>query len=400
MRAARVWRLRGTLALSLAPAACDTAVPNPPAVTDSAGVRVSISAESTRVFAELSDEPLLDLGGAEAPAPTRFANVRGARLDDAGRLLVADGASNELRIFAPDGSHERTVGGTGDGPGEYRRIRLLGSFGGDSIALWDDWTSELSVLAASGDLVRSTSAWSGEEIQPRAFDVYPDGSVLVLEGQILTASALQDGQLLADTVRLARLRADTGERLPQATAAGVVWVWTGGTQLSLPFTGANAVFAREGERVHVASGPQPEFRIRVFEGGRVVESYGVERPPRPVGDEDVRVVRASMEATVDASVRDRQLATLEHPARPDALPAYAQLVADGGHVWARRYTADPWAEATWDVYAPDRRLAGEVRTPARLFVHQVRGDRLVGVWYDALDVEHVRVYALTRSTPN
>jgi hypothetical protein len=67
----------------------------------------------------------------------------------------------------------------------------------------------------------------------------------------------------------------------------------------------------------------------------------------------------------------------------------------GAGVWARIYTVDPFAQGTWDVYAPDRVWQGQVRTPARFFVHAVEADRLIGVWYDELDVEHVRAYELS-----
>jgi hypothetical protein len=106
-------------------------------------------------------------------------------------------------------------------------------------------------------------------------------------------------------------------------------------------------------------GPQAEFRTRVFKGGRIVERYGVDRPARRVTDADDRTTLA------------------------------------------RVYTTDPWAAATWDVFAPDRSWLGQVHAPARFLAHVVHQNSLIGVWYDAPDVEHVRAYAFTptRTSP-
>jgi hypothetical protein len=42
------------------------------------------------------------------------------------------------------------------------------------------------------------------------------------------------------------------------------------------------------------------------------------------------------------------------------------------------------------------RWLGQVTTPARLEVYQVTRDRVIGVWRDENDVEHLRVHRLSR----
>jgi hypothetical protein len=399
MRARR--RVAAAAAILLAPASCEAAPSGAVTVVDSAGVRITLSADEDRTFAVLGSEPVIDLGGADAAGPTQFSNIRGVRVDRHGRLLVADGASNELRTFDPNGVHLGSFGRSGQGPGEFRRIRLLGTFAGDSIALWDDATSRITVLDARDELARTAETWSGDDLQPRAFDVYPDGAVLINEGRILEADAVQVGQILADTVRLARLDPDTRAQTPQGSALGTLWLWTGDNQLNLPFSGATSAFTLRGEEIHLVSGPWPEFRVRVFADGRLTEQYGVRRPARPVTDAELRPVRASFEGVEDLRSRGQLLASLDHPARPTQLPAYAQVVAArDGHVWARIYTVDPWAQATWDVFSTERTWQGQVRTPARFLLHAVEADRVIGVWYDDLDVEHVRVYGLSNTSSN
>jgi hypothetical protein len=102
-------------------AACRGGPQGDVAVTDSAGVRVTVSADAYRTFATVNPEPLLSLGGADAAGPSEFFRIAGVHMDPHGNLWVADGGSAELRLFRPDGTHWKTRGGRGDGPGEFRR---------------------------------------------------------------------------------------------------------------------------------------------------------------------------------------------------------------------------------------------------------------------------------------
>ncbi|HEY8469201.1 MAG TPA: hypothetical protein VIL18_06140 [Longimicrobiales bacterium] len=102
---------------------------------DSSGVRITITEGAERTFAVVDPQPIVNLGGADVEGPTQFFNIRGIHVVSRGYLWVADGGSAEVRIFRSDGSHWKTVGGRGEGPGEFQQIRLLGAFRGDSVAL-------------------------------------------------------------------------------------------------------------------------------------------------------------------------------------------------------------------------------------------------------------------------
>jgi hypothetical protein len=385
--------------------ACGSADATRPAVTvtDSSGVRITTTAASDGAYADVVARPTLSLGGADAERATLFFNVRGLHLDRRGAVWVADRGTNEVRVFAADGTHQATAGRTGDGPGEFRQIRLLGPLAGDSIAVWDDASQRMSVFTPDGTIARTVvPTGPADAVLPTLVRVLPDGSFLGWRTRVFDARSLSPGQLLPATTELFTFDGAGTRLASQGSVGGPVWLWTGRMQVPIPFTIPAAYDVDDGGAIHVAEGA--EFRIRVLRDGRLTESYGVEREPRPVTPADVAAYRQFYEDNLaDPATRRAYVGALEHAGLPARLPAYARvLIAADGATWAQIYASDPLAPATWDVFGTDRAWLGQVTTPAGFVVEQIvvrpaaAGSALLGVWRDPLGVEHVRVYSLTR----
>ena len=106
------------------------------AVRDSAGVRIVENTAPRWQKGEgwhLSSKPVLDLGGQEGPEYALFGVVSAFRLED-GRVAIANTGANDIRIFDEHGRHLLTVGGTGSGRGEFKRLLWAGRFRGASLA--------------------------------------------------------------------------------------------------------------------------------------------------------------------------------------------------------------------------------------------------------------------------
>ena len=56
---------------------------------------------------------------AEGATENSFGDIRAVTFDPLGRIWVVEGQANEIRIFDEEGRHVRTIGGDGDGPGEF-----------------------------------------------------------------------------------------------------------------------------------------------------------------------------------------------------------------------------------------------------------------------------------------
>lgn len=385
-----------TTAMVAAVLGCPSADRAPLTVRDSLGIEIVTNHDSDRVFGTVRARPELSLGGPDVEGPAQFSRIQGMLVDPAGRLWIADGQSNELRIFDADGSHWRTLGGRGQGPGEFLQLQVLGLVGRERIVLWDRGNARRTVLDLESAIVEANRLPTGEAVVPRAYGVFPDGDILAPRPTVLRAGSLEAGITLRDTLRLERLDVRTGRRTRVAVAAGPAWLWTGRQQLPLPFT-INPGVEVEGESVLVTSGP--DFRVRRFRDGEVVEIYGLDRPPRRVSAEELAAYRRFTTEYVPGERRDDYLALTDHPDRPEFLPAYSQLLVDDvGRTWALVYSPD-LGESVWDVYDPDRRWLGRIAVPDGLQVMEVRGARLYGVWRDGLGTEHVRAYRFERPGP-
>ena len=109
-------------------------------VRDSAGIRIIENArppEGSRLRWRVGPEPAVTIGAADGEEPYLFQHAIGAtRLSD-GRIVVADYGSMELRIFdGASGTHLTTLGGVGEGPGEYGGLMDVERLPNDSIMAW------------------------------------------------------------------------------------------------------------------------------------------------------------------------------------------------------------------------------------------------------------------------
>lgn len=374
--------------------ACEEPAPTPSVVNDSAGVRITTSAPGMGVYAAVDSQPVLSLGGADIEGPEQFFNIHGVYIDPSDNIWIANRGSNDVRIFHPDGTHWRTTGRTGSGPGEFRGVRVLGPAGESSVAIWDDANPRLTLLTLDGELADVVSIQLDGTV-PQALSVFPDGSLLLRKQREIAASAISPETVFRDTVALFRFDFGRDSLTEIGTALGAAWLWTGRIQVPIPFTTSPSYVIDSAGAVHVAAGD--EFRIRVAKDGSIVEHYGVDRPPRKVTDGSFAQYSDFYTDNMgEGDVLDAYLSVLDNSSMPGTLPAYSQLLVSAeDNVWARIYSPDLLAAGDWDVYGPDRKLLGSARTPSGLIVNSIGGDRLAGVWRDESGVEFVRVYQIT-----
>ncbi len=93
--------------------------------------------------------------------------VAGVRQQD-GTIVIADGRGDRISFFDARGHLLRTVGRSGDGPGEFRLISWLGQCAADSLFVWDFFHQRLTALDKSGRMGRQLHHPVGRKARSRA----------------------------------------------------------------------------------------------------------------------------------------------------------------------------------------------------------------------------------------
>ncbi|WP_425152593.1 hypothetical protein [Candidatus Palauibacter sp.] len=145
----------------------------PVVAIDSAGIQIvtndPLAAERQCTLAE---EPSFSVGTAEGDDAYMLYFVRGAnRLSD-GSVAILDNGTGQIRIFSDEGVHLRSMGGHGDGPGEFRIGRYIWVLPGDTLWVGDYRPWRFHIFTSSGELSRTVN------LDPQYFNASQGGGVL------------------------------------------------------------------------------------------------------------------------------------------------------------------------------------------------------------------------------
>jgi hypothetical protein len=382
-------------------AACARGNGNAPAsvVTDSAGITIVTSRQPAWPPGQawtVASAPDLEIGVEDGDSPYLLSRVAGAiRLDD-GRIVVADGGSNQLRFYDSAGRFLTAVGRSGRGPGEFEYIRALGRCGADSIYAFDlHWG--LKAYDRSGSLAREVALHEpGTQRTPYALSCSRTGRFLItgwgeqtLEPRIGLYRAFAPVWLLDGAGEpLAQL----GE-FPSSERLG-----TERSSRPHPF-GRATVLALDAEHVFLGTGDT--FEIRVYDmAGALVRLLRVHSEDLAVGPDDLARYRADRLDGVAPDQRPALERELRDMPMPSGFPAYDRLMLDpGGNLWVRKFRRPGWSTVSWAVLGPDGALRGDVTTPPGLEVTEIGGDYVLGIHQDDLGVQRVRLHRLTGTGP-
>jgi hypothetical protein len=338
------------------------------------------------------------IGSADAAEPAYvFGEVVDAVTDPLGRVWVLDRQAKELRVFDAAGRHLRTVGREGAGPGEFRNPIGLSWDAGARLWVVDTSNQRYEVFDTAGRHVqsyrRTIEGWGlpwgggfdrrGEFLYEPTY--YTDPATR--ESRHAYVRHRVEGQEVA--------AADTFLLPTHESATYEVKFARGSSFRGVPYTPA-LVWHFDGEQ-GLWMGVSDRYRLyrRALAGDTV---RVVEREHRP--------------AAVSAAERDSVIASLEEWARPGpnmggrvsgpldyglipaVKPAFRGMVVDDrGHLWVAATESGPGGR--WDVFDPEGRYLGTVAMELDVFpLPRIRGNTVVGVRRDELDVPQVVVYRL------
>ena len=343
--------------------------------------------------------PSLTIGVEEGDPQREFFRLTDARLLSDGRIVAANGSSNELRFFTGQGEYLCTSGRQGAGPGEFERLAWLQLLPHDTLLVYSSGGGgRLSVFSPVGNFVRIiTVPRAGNDLFTSPLGMLPSGALLVRSVRGYRAGVVPSGTY-RDSALLSVRRGDstiaTIGPLPSMESVVVA------TANSMSVTGL--VFGR-----YLVTGFAPDgffvgtnerYELSRYDTlGRLTGSIRLDRPPTPVTASAIAEVESARLASAsNANERTRSEAFFEQMQFPTTMPAYGRVLVDSeGNIWVARYSIIP-PSGVWDVFDADGQLLGELQLPPRFHPRQITGSWLIGTSRDELDVERVHVHALRK----
>lgn len=373
--------------------------------TDSAGI---LLVENSGPLPEdgggwwVAADPLLSIGTVEGEDVYQLFGVAGVHRFHDGRIGVVDAGSYQVRIYGPDGTHLRSFGQRGAGPEEFEMPALAGTVG-DTLIVVDRAHHRLTLVhpdqgfvglvrvadEVGGFLNPVGSFADGQTVYGGAFDMRRIGELrngMNRAGTFYRSSHL-DGSLAADF----------GDK---PGAEFFIKDLEGEGQDARP---AVIPFARIPEGAvsphFFFFSSQDGYEVQVYEpSGSLLRLVRLEWDPIPVTPADgerhiERVVEQVGSLDQEAGIR-AQLGSLP---LPEVFPPHGSLLADRlDCLWVQDFQRPGAENRTWNVFDAEGALVGRVTLPERFNPAEIGPDYVLGVGWDELNVEYVRMFALTR----
>ena len=345
-------------------------------------------------------EPAFQVGELDGPDAEVFQSVASLALAEDGSLWVADGGGSgaqDIRVFDAEGSHVRTVGREGQGPGEFQTLHSLTWVGADTLAALDPGNARIGLLDREGEWLGQWRYEANITGPSRLIRFYPAARDEAYAYHVTWGEGTGGGTVRSlvplppDAPRDTLALPDEDSPVPTAVLCeqeGIIRsfaIHAAGRWLDQPVPGG---------RLARAWGPEYWVEIRDPDG-EVDHALRRDPDPAPVDPEAWEEAMASY-----FDFRDEHGASGCDPADPDPpdhRPALRELLTDrDGALWLEVEDAQG---RRFDIYDPDGELVAEVPdVPERNegVPPSIADDRLALVTADDLGVERVEVFQIRR----
>jgi len=379
------------LALATGPmlTACDpdTATTRDVTVTDSSGVEVVLN-DAPDVDLDWGFERQFELGGAETGEEAFFMlSETGLAFDARGRIHVMDTGNRRVQVFDGAGTYVRTVGGPGDGPGEFDAPSSLSVDASGDLSVHDFGHRSVLRFDSTGTYVDQASA-PRRVYGPIRLD--EDGSVYATRARPSESEEWEFTMYRVmgeDTVELARVPLPSTRSIYYESCRV-------GISRSAVFDSPPAWDARGGR---VVLNEAPRYSVRVFEGATEVRHVRRTQSPVPATAE---LAAAELGAGEAWTIGGRPCTVpadevIEARGIAEFVPLVDQVAVEpDGTLWVRR---DEIGEpGPIDIFDPTGRYVGTLPASSPWPAAFRDSGSFLALESDEFDVQRVVAYRLSR----
>lgn len=337
--------------------------------------------------------PAARIGSADSDGPDMFGQIVDLAIDSLGRIWVADGHAQEIRVFESGGRHVRSLGSKGGGPNEFAQLAGMDFAPDGTLWVQDPGNTRWTVYDTAGTLVTTHRRPAGVSMVPwpggfdqegRLYDVVPvpGKNGAVEHGIVRLGTDLQP----SDTLPLPRFEGDFFEVVTGDSRNRNI------QRVNVPFTGAQVW--RVDPSGLVWTGLTDRYRLyrHAFDGdtSRIVE--------RQQGD--VRITDAEMAEMVNAYQWFTDMGgKLDASRIPDAKPPFdGFFFGPDGYMWVVPSQAGD-QPARFDIFDPDGAYLGRITGAEGILAVPapvIRGDLFAAVAQDETGVPSVLVMRIEK----
>jgi hypothetical protein len=306
----------------------------------------------------------------EDGTPGELGQPQTLALDGEGRVYVVDSKPAIIKVYSPDGTLVRTLGGEGEGPGEFRAGFI--AVRGGSLVLHDPQIGRTSVWDTSGTFLRSwnTSCCYWTDIQlDRSNRIYVPSVVAGKPGEPNRGAPYVRWSLEGVAIDTVWLPPQEVEKFWTISVKGADGKIAMAMNSSIPFRPDLAsTLHPDGGLVYGWTGAY--LLARSATGRDTLRVFGRAWTPEPV-TEDRRQVE--VESRIKEAEKDFGKENIRSSFRvedvPTTLPAFSGIQVDeAGRVWVRRHrlmVADT-ARTAFEVFDSTGAFLGPVSVPFKL----------------------------------
>ena len=369
---------------------------------DSAGVRIVTSDPlGSDAMCALGVEPTFLVGADEDDDALWFTEVAGvARLSD-GSVAVADRGTGQVRIFDSDARHSRTMGGRGEGPGEFRTLWGISVLADDTLWATDMSSNRHSIFSAEGSWIRAVQFNPVyNQLESWAAGVLASGASLNVRRSF---GRLHDFRV-PDTAYVEAYGTDGSLLDTVATLIGVQYTQVNPTSVQRQLFHPSPSVDARGTTVAIANGRDPEVRI-LGDDFRLRDIVRWADPDRTVTRTHVRAFRDEYIARRGVGPGDEgwtdydEFSTSDRRPVADVFPAVSSVrVGLDGSVWVWRYRRPDEPDQRRAMgFGPNGEFACHLNTGMDDYtIREFGADYVLGVHTDELGVQRVAMYDLKR----
>jgi hypothetical protein len=339
------------------------------------------------------------------PEALQLYGVAGAhRLSD-GRIGVVNAGSREVRFYGRGGEHLATFGTRGGGPEEFEAPALAGYLG-DTLIVVDRAHHRITLVHPDDGFVRLARVsdrvggylnpvgtfGNGETVFGGAFDMRRIGDLHngMNRAHTFYRSSGLDGSLAVDF----------GDQLG---AEFFIKDLEGSGQDSRPAVipfGKTPLAAVSRDHFFFADQDGWEIEVRSPDG-TLTRLIRQEWEPTAVTEEDgaqhIENVVAQVGDPSQASQIRQYLGDLP---LPEHFAPFQALMADTeGCLWVQDFQRPGAESRAWSIFDPEGVRVGQIALPERLEPLEIGANYLLGLGWDEMNVEYLRLYSLRRPGP-